>query len=301
MNKNLTKILTESASYVQTVTGDSNILTKKGYEHLIADANATKDYIHRLTEGFTADQRAVLAPLMEQTVKQSILQESYDTLSPFQALSLPLLRVLWPYNSMKDGIQTIVADAPTFMITSKHYYLVKTIDNKKVRLELPKNSAVIAESPNGQKARGTVTGNIVNSAGVINVTGLPINLIVDETGAAATNLTTDLQLVELTFGEFPVAIPKHGWNTGGNIVVTFEDQQIAGGEEAGTGTADLFLNGTMFLLPNLEEGTVQAIFTGVVREVLHGTAAAGEGLALLEGEMKGLITASVTEKWNENQ
>lgn len=306
--KNLTKVLTESASYVSGVTGDKNILTKSGFKNIIADAQLTREYIQKLTEGFSADHRETLSSLMEQTVKQAVIQESYDTLSPFQALSLPLLRVLWPYNSMKDGIQTIVATAPTFMITSKHYYLVKTVNGQKVRLELPKNSAVIADSPNGELASIALTGAITNTAGVVSAFIPADQLEINGTGVSG--LTTDIQIVSLTLAGFPLAIPKHGWNTGKNIVVRFEDQQFAADEVVGNGTttagkAALFLTGNIILIPDLEAGTVQAMLTGVVREVLTpvgaGVPVAGAGIALVSGNLVATVQGSVSEKWNENQ
>jgi hypothetical protein len=297
--KNLTKVLTESASYVSGVTGDKNILTKQGFKNIIADPLLTREYIQKLTEGFNADHRETLSALMEQTVKQAVIQESYDTLSPFQALSLPLLRVLWPYNSLKDGIQTIVATAPTFLITSKHYYLVKTVGGEKVRLELPKNSAVIADQPNGELASASLSAAITNNAGVLSAFAVPTSFMIG--GQPVKGLTTDIQVTSLTLGDFALAIPKHGWNTGKNIVMTFADQQIAGDVTAGTGTADLFLTGNIILIPDLEAGTVQAILTGSVREVLHGTATAGQGIALVADNLVATVAGSVTEKWNENQ
>ena len=297
--KNLTKVLTESASYVSGVTGDKNILTKNGFRNIIADAQLTREYIQKLTEGFSADHRETLSSLMEQTVKQAVIQESYDTLSPFQALSLPLLRVLWPYNSLKDGIQTIVATAPTFMITSKHYYLVKTVNGQKVRWELPKHSAIIADSPNGELASIALTGTVTNTSGVVSAFMAPDQLEIS--GSGVTGLTTDIQVTALSLAGFPLAIPKHGWNTGKNIVIRFEDQQFAAGETAGTGTADLFLTGSIILIPDLEAGTVQAMLTGVVKEVLHGDATAGQGVALVDGDLVVTVQGSVSEKWNENQ
>jgi hypothetical protein len=304
--KNLTKVLTESASYVSSVTGDKNILTKQGFRNIIADPQLTRQYINMLTEGFGADHRETLSALMEQTVQQAQLQESYDILSPFQALSLPLLRVLWPYNSLKDGIQTIVATAPTFMITSKHYYLVKTINGQKVRLELPKNSAVIADSPNGDLISVTLEETITNTAGVVTAFAAG--------SFASGGLTTDVQVVDLALGNIALAIPKHGWNTGKNIVMRFEDQQIvaAGAVTSGAdatlavGTANVYLTGNIILIPNLETGDIQAILTGTVREVLTktsgpGTLAAGVGIALVSGDLSLTVQASITEKWNENQ
>jgi hypothetical protein len=312
--KNLTKVLTESASYVSTVTGDKNILTKQGFRNIISDALLTREYIQRLTEGFTADQRETLSSLMEQTIIQARLQESYDTLSPFQALSLPLLRVLWPYNSMKDGIQTIVATSPTFLLTSKHYFLVKTVGGTKVKLELPMNSAVIANSPNGDIAQANLTVAVTNSAGVISAfaTNTAFTSVLSQT--TVQGLTTDIQVSSLSLATYPLAIPKHGWNTGKNIVLTFVDQQFAGGVAVtsgaeGTlagGTADLYLTGSMILMPDLDAGTIQAVLTGTVREVLTktsgpGTLAAGTGIALVSGNLVATVKGSATEKWNENQ
>jgi hypothetical protein len=314
--KNLTKVLTESASYVSGVTGDKNILTKMGFQNIIAEPMLTKEYIQRLTEGYSADHRETLSALMEQTVKQAVLQESYDTLSPFQALSLPLLRVLWPYNSLKDGIQTIVATAPTFLITTKHYYLVKTIGGEKVRLELPKHSAVIADQPNGELASASLTAVLGNALGVITGFAAPTSFKIS--GSAVKGLTTDIQVTSITLAGFPLAIPKHGWNTGKNIVLTFHDQKIAGAEAytVGTteiGTADLYLTGNIILIPDLEAGTVQAILTGSVRAELitvtgsntdadDNVAAAIETLvASGSDELVMTVAGSVTERWNENQ
>ena len=312
--KNLTKVLTESASYVSGVTGDKNILTKQGFRNIIADPLLTREYIQKLTEGFGADHRETLSALMEQTVKQAVIQESYDTLSPFQALSLPLLRVLWPYNSLKDGIQTIVATAPTFLITSKHYYLVKTIGGQKVRLELPANSAVIADQPNGELSAASLTAAITNAAGVVSSFVAPASFMIG--GNAVKGLTTDIQVTSLTLAGYPVAIPKHGWNTGKNIVMRFDKQQIG---VAYIGASDLnmknnvYLTGNIILIPDLEAGTIQAILTGSVafEEVgtnmtaaqitaAGGTQVATEALAFA-GNFVATVAGSVSEKWNENQ
>ena len=218
--KQLTQVLTESASYVGSTTGDKNILTKNGFKNIIADKTLSKEYINRLTEGFSADHREVLGSLMEQTIAQAVLQESYDTLSPFQALSLPLLRVLWPYNSLKDGIQTIVATSPTFLLTAKHYYLVKRDKATGVitRYELPQHSAMIADEPHGQLAVATASvaaitlpkdaENNTNLAltGALNAVTPEVNFQIGT--KAVTGLTTDIQVTEIAFGTHKIAIPS---------------------------------------------------------------------------------------------
>lgn len=302
--KNLTQVLTESASYVGSTTGDKNILTKNGFKNIIADKTLSKEYINRLTEGFSADHREVLGSLMEQTIAQAVLQESYDTLSPFQALSLPLLRVLWPYNSLKDGIQTIVATSPTFLLTAKHYYLVKRDKATGVvtRYELPQHSAMIADEPHGQLAVAEAqvlialpndgdTPPVVDDTGALNAVTQEVNFQIG--GNAVTGLTTDIQVTEIAFGTHKIAIPKHGWNTGKNIVLPFNDVVLAEAVDA-----EVRFTGSIILLPSLELGKVQAILTGAY------TSSGGQAAALL-GTIDGAnltikVKGSVSERWNEN-
>lgn len=302
--KNLTTVLTESASYVGSTTGDKNILTKNGFKNIIADKTLSKEYVNRLTEGFSADHREVLGSLMEQTIAQAVLQESYDTLSPFQALSLPLLRVLWPYNSLKDGIQTIVATSPTFLLTAKHYYLVKRDKATGVvtRYELPQHSAMIADEPHGQLAGATATvaialpddGGNPAEAGALNAVTQEVNFQIG--GANVHGLTTDIQVTEIAFGTHKVAVPKHGWNTGKNIVLAFNDVVLA--EVTTPQTGEVRFTGSIILLPSLELGKVQAILTGAYTSSGAGNAAL---LADIDGANLTIkVKGSVSERWNEN-
>lgn len=306
--KQLTQVLTESASYVGSATGDKNILTKNGFKNVIADKTLSKEYVNRLTEGFSADHREVLGSLMEQTIAQAVLQEAYDTLSPFQALSLPLLRVLWPYNSLKDGIQTIVATSPTFLLTAKHYYLVKRNKETGVitRYELPQHSAMIADQPHGQLAGAIASVGIalplaVDAAtialtGALNAVTPEVNFqIGDENPVNVNGLTTDIQVTEIKFGNNKaIAIPKHGWNTGKNIVLPFNDAVIAA-----TATAEVRFTGSIILLPSLELGKVQAILTGAYTAT--GTTGVLDLLATIDKkDLAVKVKGSVSERWNEN-
>lgn len=304
--KQLTQVLTESASYVGAATGDKNILTKNGFKNVIADKTLSKEYVNRLTEGFSADHREVLGSLMEQTIAQAVLQEAYDTLSPFQALSLPLLRVLWPYNSLKDGIQTIVATSPTFLLTAKHYYLVKRNKETGVitRYELPQHSAMIADQPHGQLAGaiaeveialpGTGTPKVVEATGALNAVTPEVNFYIGGTAPAnaVNGLTTDIQVTEIKFGAHPIAIPKHGWNTGKNIVLPFNDVVLAA-----DANGEVRFTGSIILLPSLEAGKVQAILTGAYTSTTGATALLG-GIDGADLTIK--VKGSVSERWNEN-
>ena len=301
--KQLTQVLTESASYVGSTTGDKNILTKNGFKNIIADKTLSKEYINRLTEGFSADHREVLGSLMEQTIAQAVLQESYDTLSPFQALSLPLLRVLWPYNSLKDGIQTIVATSPTFLLTAKHYYLVKRDKATGVitRYELPQHSAMIADEPHGQLAGAVAvvpialpkTESVIDLNGALNAVTPEVRFFIGEdTENPVHGLTTDIQVTEIKFGTHSIAIPKHGWNTGKNIVLPFNDVVLAVAENA-----EVRFTGSIILLPSLEAGKVQAILTGAYTSTTGATALLG-GIDGADLTIK--VKGSVSERWNEN-
>lgn len=308
--KQLTQVLTESASYVGSTTGDKNILTKNGFKNIIADKTLSKEYINRLTEGFSADHREVLGSLMEQTIAQAVLQESYDTLSPFQALSLPLLRVLWPYNSLKDGIQTIVATSPTFLLTAKHYYLVKRDKATGVvtRYELPQHSAMIADEPHGQLAVAEAKVKIVlpddGESSPTSPTTLPngaLNAVTPVAdfkigSTAVTGLTTDIQVTEIAFGENKIAVPKHGWNTGKNIVIPFNDVLLA--EATGQTPGEVRFTGSIILLPSLEAGKVQAILTGAYTSSGTGASTLLGGIHNEDLSIK--VKGSVSERWNEN-
>ena len=303
--KQLTQVLTESASYVGSTTGDKNILTKNGFKNIIADKTLSKEYINRLTEGFSADHREVLGSLMEQTIAQAVLQESYDTLSPFQALSLPLLRVLWPYNSLKDGIQTIVATAPTFLLTAKHYYLVKRDKSTGAitRYELPQHSAMIADEPHGQLAGAEAVvkialpkdgGSVIEVDGALNAVTPEVDFKIGTT--AVTGLTTDIQVTEISFGTHKIAIPKHGWNTGKNIVLPFNDVVLA--EAVAPAVAEVRFTGSIILLPSLELGKVQAILTGAY--ATDGADALDLLATIDDKDLTIKVKGSVSERWNEN-
>lgn len=295
--KNLTQVLTESASYIGNITGDKNILTLNGFRNIIGDHSARQELVHRLTEGFSADHREVLSGLMERTLDEAVLQESFGTLSPFQALSLPLLRTLWPYNSIKDGIQTIVATAPTFMLTLKKYYLVKRTGNTVERFALPAHSAMLADNPHGERVSKTYTAWTANN-GVVNT------YVTENFGG---ELTSDVELVNLavTIGSevYGVSIPKHGWNTGKNIVVTFNNElfaKVRKGDDTDFAHYDYSLSGTLVLFPELLSGDVNimAALTTKISAAYDtgGTVPTADSVSTVQVTVR----ASLTEKWQEN-
>ena len=296
--KNLKQVLTESASYIGNITGDKNILTLNGFRNIIGDHSARQELVHRLTEGFSADHREVLSGLMERTLDEAVLQESFGTLSPFQALSLPLLRTLWPYNSIKDGIQTIVATAPTFMLTLKKYYLVKRRAGKVERFALPAHSAMLADNPHGERVSKTYTAWTA-TAGVVNTY---------ETQNFGGELTSDIELVNLavTIGSevYGVSIPKHGWNTGKNIVVTFNNElfaKVRQGDDTNFAHYDYSLSGTLVLFPELLSGDVNIMAALTTKiSVAYDTGGTGSTPADPVGTVQVTVRASLTEKWQEH-
>ncbi len=117
---------------------------------------------------------------------------------------------------------------------------------------------------------------------------------------AVTGLTTDIQVTEIAFGKFgenndtyKIAVPKHGWNTGKNIVLPFNDVVLA---ESATG--EVRFTGSIILLPSLELGKVQAILTGSYTS--DGVGANALLLNIHGEDLTIKVKGSVSERWNEN-
>lgn len=120
-NKSSDDVLTEAASYF---ADQGYSVLNQGFAEIVSSPRLATEYIEALTEGCSANDKAVMSTLMRNTC-DTILNESLGGIMPLSSLSMPVIRKLWPRVAMKEAIKTIPATAPIFSIVYTKPYLYR--------------------------------------------------------------------------------------------------------------------------------------------------------------------------------
>lgn len=136
-NKSSDDVLTEAASYF---ADQGYSVLNQGFAEIVSSPRLATEYIEALTEGCSANDKAVMSTLMRNTC-DTILNESLGGIMPLSSLSMPVIRKLWPRVAMKEAIKTIPATAPIFSIvyTKPYLYRIKP-DGSEERKYLPRGT-----------------------------------------------------------------------------------------------------------------------------------------------------------------
>lgn len=192
--KNLNVILNESSEFFKRSEDIVNAVVGDNFKNMIMDPRNAEAYIERLTEDVSASTKASLVPLMKGYVKH-LLTESAQ-ISPYASLSLPLLKVLWPYVSLKEGIKTKVAEVDYFVVSYHKYFLYRIKqDGTREERELPAATALLAQEPNGQRLEYALSA-LANVAQV--TTWKLAGTATDATLTGKDQFSRDLKVVGLT-------------------------------------------------------------------------------------------------------
>ena len=135
-NKSSDEVLTEAAGYF---ADQGYSVLNQGFAEIVSSPRLSQEYIEALTEGCTANDKAVMTTLMKNTC-DTILNESLCGIMPLSSLSMPVIRKLWPRVSMKEAIKTIPATAPIFSIVYTKPYLYRIVDGEEQRKDLPRGA-----------------------------------------------------------------------------------------------------------------------------------------------------------------
>jgi hypothetical protein len=134
-------------------------ITGKGYEEIASNQTLFENYVQAMTEGCSANSKAQIAQLMENTNKGILQESSVSGIAPIASLSMPVIRKLWPMFALKEAIKTEVANTPRFVVSYTKPYLQKA-GGEKIYLPQGLMDSNGALSAAGKKETKTATATL---------------------------------------------------------------------------------------------------------------------------------------------
>jgi len=110
-----------------------NVFSKNGIEEVLSETTYFREYVDRITESVSEEDREQLETLFE-NARTALMTESTADTQPIAYLTMPALRKMWARTALKDVIPTEAVQRPKFTVHSKHYFLV---DMDGTKHELP--------------------------------------------------------------------------------------------------------------------------------------------------------------------